>query len=434
MRALVAAVLCSAMFAGTLYLGGQSVDAFEGPPASSGVVKATDGPNRRAIRLNARDRRLARVAVLTKADLGRFARLEGGAKKVDFSDELACVDYRPKVSDLVTKGAAETRYTGPGISVSSRAEVLQTPRMVQLEWKRTLEHRNFLSCARRTFAQGLARNGGRLLSFRRVPFPRLAPYAARYRMISRVKNRAGRRVTRLTDLIALGKGRHELALIVAVPLRSRAAADRAEVRLAKLLLARVRGATPPRRPVRSEPAYQLARGLTVYEVPGEPFRIGIPPAWTARTAREAYGPRFRAAMRRSPQPRRFRKSFPEPDWLFRLVAAKAECGRGCTSLGVMAIPRRPGWRPAAFEAGVLARARRVAVAGARPTAKRIRLPAGRALRIRNRANTPFGVLAMTQYVVHTRTSAYILSYGTPPRFARRYSALFERSARSLREP
>jgi hypothetical protein len=42
-------------------------------------------------------------------------------------------------------------------------------------------------------------------------------------------------------------------------------------------------------------------------------------------------------------------------------------------------------------------------------------------------------MATTQYVVHTRTTAFILGYGTPPKFARRYAALFERSARSLRQ-
>jgi hypothetical protein len=43
-------------------------------------------------------------------------------------------------------------------------------------------------------------------------------------------------------------------------------------------------------------------------------------------------------------------------------------------------------------------------------------------------------MATTQYVVHTRTTGYILGYATPPRFARRYASLFDRSARSFRAP
>ena len=433
MRALFVAVLCSAVFAGTLYLGGQSVEAYEGPPASSGVVKVTEGPNKRIVRLNRRDRRLARAIVVTKADLGRGVKWKGGAEKVDFDEDLACVNYRPKVSDLVVTGAAETAYTAPGLSVRSRAEILQTPRMVRLEWKRTFEHPNELSCLRRTAASGLARDGGRLVSFKRVPFPRLAPYARRYRMVGRVENRSGRRVTLLTDVVVLGKGRHELTLAIVAPLRDRTAADKTEVRLAKLLLARLRAATPSGRPVRSEPANQVARGLTVYEVPGEPFRIGIPPDWDVLTAQEASGRLVRDAMRKNPKLREFRENLGDPGSLIRLLAVKAECGGGCTNLGLMAIPRTPGWRPAPFEAGVVSGARQVSVPGTRPAVKRIRLAAGRALRVRFRARTPFGGMATTQYVVHTRRTAYILNYATPPKFARRYATLFDRSARSLRE-
>lgn len=428
-------MLCSAVFAGVVYLGGQSVDAFDGPAAaSSGAAANEKRANKRTIRFNARDQRLARAAVLRKGDLGRGAAWKGGATKVDFSDDLTCADYRPKVSDLVVTGAAKTDYSGAGLRITSQVEVLQTPRMVRLEWKRTYKHPNLFRCVRRTYARGFAREGGRFVSFRRTPFPRLAPYSARYRVIARFKNSSARRIPMLVDQIFLGRGRQEVTLLVAAPLHDRAAAHKAEVHLAKLLLARLRAATPSGRPIRSAPANQVARGLTMYEVPGEPFRVGIPPDWEVMTANGVYGRAVAAAARKHPDSRWFRKNFGDPGVLLRLVAVKAECGGGCSSLGAMALPRTPDWRPRAFEAGAVFSARQVSVPGTRPKVKRIRLAAGRAVRIRFRARTPFGVMATTQYVVHTRTTAYILNYATPPKFARRYAALFDRSARSLREP
>ena len=59
------------MFAGTLYLGGQSVEAYEAP-ASSGVAKVTR-PNKQVIRFNSADQAVARAALVTRADLGGHA-------------------------------------------------------------------------------------------------------------------------------------------------------------------------------------------------------------------------------------------------------------------------------------------------------------------------------------------------------------------------
>jgi hypothetical protein len=239
MRALVLAVLCSAVFAGTLYLGGQSVEAYEGPPASSGVAKATR-PNKPAIRFNARDQRAARAALVRRADLG--PRWKGGGKlrdRLNVAADAECSNYRPRVWDLVITGAASKVFTHPsGLHISSQSKVLQTPRMVRLDWKRSMEHTNTVSCLRRIIARVYARLGITFVSLNRRPFPRLAPYSTRFRVIAKV--RSGRTAPFVVDVVVLGKGRHGLTLTVTAPLRYRATAERVEVRVAKRLLARAR--------------------------------------------------------------------------------------------------------------------------------------------------------------------------------------------------
>jgi hypothetical protein len=421
MRALVAVVLCSAVFAGVLYLGGQSVDAFDGPPAASSAAGAkAKRVNKQVRRFNARDQRTARVAVLTKADLG--AAWKGGRKKPDFSPEEGCPNYQPRLWDIVITGAADSEFTHPaGLYAASGARVVRTPRMLRLDWKRSFEHPNALSCLRRVVARDIRKDGFRLVSLRVLPFPRVAPYVKRIRVIQEGR-RGGRRFRVLADVIVLGEGRNELTLAVGTLLSRRAGIEEVERRLARTMLARVRGAA----------ARRVARGLTMYEVPGEQFSIGVPPDWTVMTAQEAYGPLVRKAIRENPGLRKYADAFTRGGSPVKLVAVKAECGGGCTSLHVVTFPRAPGMPVGESEAGALQAARETAVAGTGPKLERIRHPAGRAVRMSFRAKTPFGVMATTQYVVHTRTAGYILGYATPPRLARRYAALFDRSARSFR--
>jgi hypothetical protein len=82
-------------------------------------------------------------------------------------------------------------------------------------------------------------SGQRLVSFRRLPFPRLATYATAYRALVDVG--AGRtHVRALADLVLVGRGRTELTLMIAAPAGAGATIAAADVRLARTLLARVR--------------------------------------------------------------------------------------------------------------------------------------------------------------------------------------------------
>ncbi len=79
----------------------------------------------------------------------------------------------------------------------------------------------------------------RLVSFRRRAFPRLAKYAAAYRMLVRV-HAQGQSVLVVIDLVVVGRSRTELTLTTSAPAAARTAIAAAEVRVARALLARVR--------------------------------------------------------------------------------------------------------------------------------------------------------------------------------------------------
>ena len=76
------------------------------------------------------------------------------------------------------------------------------------------------------------------VSFKKVAFPRLTQYAARYRMVADF-GKAGSTVRGLVDIIALGQGRTEISLVVTTRYADRAAADLVEKHLAKILVSRI---------------------------------------------------------------------------------------------------------------------------------------------------------------------------------------------------
>jgi hypothetical protein len=192
--------------------------------------------DRPQIRLNAADQAAARAAVLRRGDVG--SGWAGGAAKPDLSSAMACPGYRPKQSDLVVTGAAEAHYRHTVVDLRSAAEVLQTRSMVARDWRRTVVDPRATRCLRRMLTKRLTPEES-LVSFRRLAFPRLARYAAAYRTIVAVEAQ-GRRVLMLFDLVLLGRSRTELTLSVVAPAAMRASISRAEVRLARGLLARVR--------------------------------------------------------------------------------------------------------------------------------------------------------------------------------------------------
>ena len=188
------------------------------------------------IHLTAAGQKAARAAVLQRADLGAATGWTGGAKKPDLSPGTGCANFNPKQSDLVLIGAAETVFKHTGVEFDSEAQVLQTPAMVRLDWQRTVLSPQVLPCARSTFQKHLTASE-RLISVRRVAFPAVSAYTHAYRVIVAVTS--GSVTIRIfVDLVLIGRGSTEITLTTTAPLLAEPAVRAAEVRVARILVAR----------------------------------------------------------------------------------------------------------------------------------------------------------------------------------------------------
>jgi hypothetical protein len=202
------------------------------------AVALADNGNRQNIRFNAADQAAARAAVLRRSDLGSGADWRGGAKKPDLTKAEPCPNYNPKQSDLVLTGIAETQFTQGILAFDSEVEVLETPRMVQLDWRRSVLAPGVLPCLRSTTTKALPA-GATVVSIKRLPFPHVAPYTAAFRLTTDVHAPSGT-VRLFVDLVLFGRGRTESSLTTSAPYSARVPVKTAEIRLAKTLAARVR--------------------------------------------------------------------------------------------------------------------------------------------------------------------------------------------------
>lgn len=201
------------------------------PLGSAGMATG----NREQVRLTPAGKAAARAVVLKRADLGPLPGWVGGRKKPDLSSS-GCASWHPKQSDLVLNGAAETQWKRPGLVLDSEAQVLATPQMVLLDWKRTMRPQ-LLTCLRSFSAK--AKNGERLVSVRWHSFPRVVPHTRLVRLVVDVKT-SGRTVRMMLDLLAMGQGRTEITLTTTAPLADASVVLPAEFRIASLLASRVR--------------------------------------------------------------------------------------------------------------------------------------------------------------------------------------------------
>jgi hypothetical protein len=200
-------------------------------------AEAAAPPNRQQVRFNQADQAAARAALLRRADLGPTG-WTGGRVKPDVPTTVDCPGYEPRQTDLVLTGAAQADFHHTGIEIRSVAQVLKTRSMVARDWRRSIADPRAMPCMRHLLAKGLKR-GQRLVSFRKLAFPRLARYSAAYRMLIEVRAQ-GQRVLVFADEVLMRRSRTELTLAVAAPAAVKASISRAEVRLARRLVARVR--------------------------------------------------------------------------------------------------------------------------------------------------------------------------------------------------
>lgn len=202
---------------------------------AAGVVPA-GSPGKEKIALTAAGKAQARAEVVRRADVG--AGWSGGFKKPNLSSTFPACSYRPKQSDLVLIGAAETTWQKQVLVIDTEAQVLRTAAMVRLDWRRTVTAPQVQPCLRRGFAKSLGA-GTRLVSFRRVGFLHVATYTRAYRVVADLKTALGK-VRLEIDLVVFGAGRNELDLAVTGPASTKTYLRKTELRLARVLAARAR--------------------------------------------------------------------------------------------------------------------------------------------------------------------------------------------------
>ena len=195
-------------------------------------VQAAFAADKQPIRFNAADQAAAKAVTLKAADLGPG--LKGGPKKPDLSPEDKCAT---KVSDLVITGAASSKFQGPGVSVTTESEVLQSPSMVATDWRRSVGNASVMACIRSELMK-TDEAGVTMVSFKRVAFPKVEQYAARFRTVVD-HDQSGSPLRALIDMVVFGKGRTEVTLVLTTRYADRAVADVAERNLALLLLSRI---------------------------------------------------------------------------------------------------------------------------------------------------------------------------------------------------
>lgn len=181
--------------------------------------------------------RAAHAAVLRRTDLPG-AGWQGTVKKPKLGTGTGCPSFNPKQSDLVVVGGAETTWSRAGVVIDSEAQVLKTPKMVRLDWKRTVVAPKVLPCLRRNVRESLSANE-RLAWVSRMPLAHLPALGRLYRTVIVVKTSTSKAPV-MVDVLLLGKGRTEITLTTTALYESRKTVTRQETRLARILLRRAR--------------------------------------------------------------------------------------------------------------------------------------------------------------------------------------------------
>ena len=189
------------------------------------------------VRHNAKDQAAAKAAVLKASDLGTG--WSGTVRGVTKPEPLSCPpSFAPRQDDLVVTGDVASNFQKQGVLIGTEVALFQTVQMVRNDWSRTIGPR-VVPCLASVYRKS-AVSGEKLVSVRKVPFPRVAPLVAAYRVSSKV-TRQGETVPLALDLVFIGKGRSEISLQFFYPQQGQAALVAAEKRIAALVAGRVRG-------------------------------------------------------------------------------------------------------------------------------------------------------------------------------------------------
>jgi hypothetical protein len=160
--------------------------------------------------INTADQTSAKNDLLVLSDLDPSVNWNGGSVQPDDST-LGCTGYRPRTSDLVTTGEAASALRSPGITISSQVGMFAKAKMVALDTHRTFIPA-LIPCLRTKLQQELG-GKGRVLSLRRLSFPRLVKFVHASRVVYETSVN-GKSEHLAFDSIFLGTGRTELTLTV----------------------------------------------------------------------------------------------------------------------------------------------------------------------------------------------------------------------------
>ena len=131
------------------------------------------------------------------------------------------------MSDLVVTGAAGAYWKAETyVAEWSQATLLQTARMVRLDWERSVEAPGLTSCLRKLFTEGGYDPG----PMARVALPRIAQYATAFRV--RLKEGVW------AAFVLTARYRTKIEVDVIRP--DRQAASQEALRLARILVGRIR--------------------------------------------------------------------------------------------------------------------------------------------------------------------------------------------------
>ena len=181
-------------------------------------------------RFNAADQAAAKAMTLKAADLGPG--WTGAAKTPNLKVDTRCGGK----SDLILTGVAVTEVTTPGALISSESNVLQSRAMVATEWRRGVGSPVYMGCA-----LGLLKDTAeqKMVSFKKLAFPKLAQYSVRYRMVVD-QGKPGSSTRILNDVIYLGQGRSQIWLSVKMRYADRGYTDDLERQVAQILVSRMK--------------------------------------------------------------------------------------------------------------------------------------------------------------------------------------------------
>jgi hypothetical protein len=199
------------------------------------IPASASNPNRETVRINAADQAAAASALLKRADLYPGFNWRGGRVRPDSTPNPTCPNYHPDLSVFVVTGHAASRWTDAPYEVYSETEVLQSADMVRREWKAQIVTPAAVPCLRSSFAKGVAAAGNTFVSFKRIPFPRIASYSAGFRLVGVVNG-----FRYVADTATLGTGRTEIVVSVGAVVSQRRYVAAETKRLARILVRRAK--------------------------------------------------------------------------------------------------------------------------------------------------------------------------------------------------